>query len=117
MFIRRFSFLEKGAFLLVSMADLNNDLRLAVDTGSVVLGTEQTAKAISSNKAKLVVITSKGKADANADIAHLCSVANVKIVKFKGSSLELGTVCGKPHSVNSLAVIEAGNSKILEESY
>ena len=35
------------------MADLNNDLRLAVDTGSVVLGTEQTMRAINSNKAKL----------------------------------------------------------------
>jgi large subunit ribosomal protein L30e len=99
------------------MADLNKDLRLAVDTGSVVLGTEQTAKAISSNRAKLVVVTTKGKVDSTADIAHLCGIANVKLVKFKGSSMELGTVCGKPYSVNSLAVVEPGNSKILEESY
>jgi large subunit ribosomal protein L30e len=99
------------------MADLNNDLRLAVDTGSVVLGTEETTKAISGNRAKLVVVSAKGKADAVADIAHLCNVAGVKMLKFKGSSMELGTVCGKPYSINSLAVIEAGNSKILNEEY
>lgn len=102
---------------MVSMADLNNDLRLAVDTGSVVLGTEETTKAISGNQAKLVVVSAKGKAEAVADIAHLCNIAGVKLLKFKGSSIELGTVCGKPYSINSLAVIEGGNSKILEESY
>ncbi len=99
------------------MADLNNDLRLAVDTGSVALGTEETQKAVSGNRAKLVVITSKGKADAIDDITHLCNVAGIKLVMFKGSSMELGTVCGKPYSINSLAVIEAGNSKILTEEY
>ncbi|MDE1874280.1 MAG: 50S ribosomal protein L30e [Candidatus Micrarchaeota archaeon] len=99
------------------MADLNNDLRLAVDTGSVALGTKETERAINGNRAKLVVITSKGKQDANDDLTHLCSVAGVKIVRFEGSSMELGTVCGKPHSINSLAVIEPGNSKILEEEY
>jgi large subunit ribosomal protein L30e len=38
-------------------------------------------------------------------------------MKFEGSSIELGAVCGKPFSVNSLAVIEAGESKILNENY
>lgn len=99
------------------MADLNNDLRLAVDTGSVVLGTEETEKAINGNRAKLVVITAKGEASSTNDITHLCGVAGIKLVEFKGSSMELGTVCGKPHSVNALAVIEPGNSKILNEEY
>jgi large subunit ribosomal protein L30e len=99
------------------MSDLNNDLRLAVDTGSVVLGTEETKQAISGNKAKIVVVSAKGKVTANADITHLCNIAGIKIITFSGSSIELGTVCGKPYSVNSLAVIEAGESKILNEEY
>ncbi len=96
---------------------MNNDLRLAVDTGSVALGTAETQKAVHSNRAKLVVITSKGKAGATDDITHLCNVAGIKLVMFKGSSMELGTVCGKPYSINSLAVLEPGNSKILTEEY
>ena len=102
---------------MVSMADLNKDLRLAVDTGSVVIGTEETMKAVSGNRAKLVVVSTKGKAETLADIAHQCNVAGIKLVKFNGNSVELGTVCGKPYSVNSLAVIEPGNSKILSEDY
>jgi large subunit ribosomal protein L30e len=64
-----------------------------------------------------VIISTKGKAAANADMVHLCNVAGVKVMKFEGSSIELGAVCGKPFSVNSLAVIEAGESKILNENY
>jgi ribosomal protein L30E len=33
------------------MADFIKDLRLAVDTGSVVLGTEETKRAVSGSKA------------------------------------------------------------------
>ncbi len=99
------------------MADLNNDLRLAVDTGSVALGTRETVRAVNGNKAKLVVLSSKGRSDAVADVTHLCNVASIRIVKFGGSSMELGTVCGKPYSINSLAILDPGNSKILEESY
>ncbi|MDE1855554.1 MAG: 50S ribosomal protein L30e [Candidatus Micrarchaeota archaeon] len=102
---------------MVSLADLNNDLRLAVDTGSVALGTKETEKAVSGSKAKLVVVTSKGEVNSINDIMHLCNVAGVKVVRFKGSSMELGTVCGKPYSINSLAVIEPGNSKILNGEY
>ena len=107
----------KGAILEASMADLNKDLRLAVDTGSVVLGTEETKRAVSGDKAKLVVVSAKGKSAANADISHLCSIAGIKILRFEGSSIELGAVCGKPFSVNSLAVVDAGESKILNENY
>jgi large subunit ribosomal protein L30e len=102
---------------MVSLADLSNDIRLAVDTGSVALGTNETENAISANRAKLVVVTSKGEVSSTSDVMHLCSIAGVKVVKFKGSSMELGTVCGKPYSISSLAVIEPGNSKILEEEY
>lgn len=99
------------------MADFIKDLRLAVDTGSVVLGTEETKRAVSGNKAKIVIISSKGKPGVNSDMIHLCNVAGVKVMTFEGSSIELGAVCGKPFSVNSLAVIEEGESKILNENY
>ncbi|MDE1825926.1 MAG: 50S ribosomal protein L30e [Candidatus Micrarchaeota archaeon] len=99
------------------MADLVKDIRLAVDTGSVVIGTNEVMRAVNDDKAKLVIIAAKGKKQTVADILHTCSVASVKFIKFKEGSLELGTACGKPYSVNTVAVIEAGNSKILEEEY
>ncbi|MDE1761918.1 MAG: 50S ribosomal protein L30e [Candidatus Micrarchaeota archaeon] len=99
------------------MSDLAKDIRLAVDTGKVALGVNEVMRAIGGDKAKLVIVAEKGKKQAVADLAHTCGVANVKLIKYKEGSLELGTVCGKPYSVNAVAIMEPGNSKILEEEY
>jgi large subunit ribosomal protein L30e len=100
-----------------SLADLSNDVRLAVDTGKVSLGYREVMKSVSTNTAKVVVVAEKGKKSIVDDINHACKIAGIKLLSFKGGSLELGTVCGKPYSVNSLAVIEAGNSSIINEQY
>ena len=100
-----------------SLADLSNDVRLAVDTGKVSLGYREVIKAVNTNSAKVVVVADGGKKSIVDDINHVCRIAGIKLVSFKGGSLELGTVCGKPYSVNSLAVIDAGNSNILTEQY
>jgi len=99
------------------MPDLNNDLRLAVETGSVAFGVKETMRAITADKAKSVVISAKGKGTTLLDIIHLCNIAGIKVIKFKGNSMELGAVCGRPHSISSVAIIDPGTSKILEENY
>jgi large subunit ribosomal protein L30e len=99
------------------MADLNTDLRLAVDTGKVSLGSKETMQALADNRAKIVVVPGKGNAKNIADILHVCGVSDVKVIKFSGSALELGTICGKPYPVSGLAVLEPGNSGILTNSY
>jgi large subunit ribosomal protein L30e len=99
------------------MADLNSDLRMAVDSGEVVLGIEETTRAINVSRAKLVIVSAVGNEGSVSDLTHICGIAGVKLLKFAGNSMDLGAVCGKPYSVSSLAVIEAGHSKILEEEY
>lgn len=99
------------------MGDLVKDIRLAVDTGKVAIGTNEVMRAISGDKAKVVIVAVKGKKDTIADISHTCAVASVKLVKFKDSSLQLGTVCGKPYTINAVAILEPGNSNILNEEY
>lgn len=88
-----------------------------MDTGKVTLGNRSVMRAISDSSAQAVVIAAKGKKEIIEDIIHVCGVAQVKVLKFKGNSLELGATCGKPYSVNALAVISAGNSGILNENY
>ena len=99
------------------MADLTNDIRLAVDTGKVSLGYREVIKAVNTNSAKVVVVAEKGKKSIIEDINHMCKIAGIRLIKFKGGSMELGTVCGRPYSVNSLSVIEPGNSNIVNEEY
>ncbi|MCL4365022.1 MAG: 50S ribosomal protein L30e [Candidatus Marsarchaeota archaeon] len=99
------------------MADLSNDVRLAVDTGKVSLGYREVLRAVNSNSAKAVVVASKGKKDIVEDINHACRIAGIKLIQFNGGSLDFGTVCGKPYSVNTIAVMDPGHSKILDEEY
>ena len=99
------------------MVDIARDLRLAVDTGKVVIGTREVERLIGKDSPKLVVIAAKGKHSDVSDILHLCNVAEIKVLKSDTGSLELGAICGKPYSVNAVAIIEAGDSNILNENY
>ena len=40
--------------------------------------------------------------------------ANISIMQFPGSSVELGTACGKPFPVSVMTIQDAGNSDILD---
>lgn len=99
------------------MTDLSNDIRLAVDSGTTALGANDVSETIRSNSAKVIIVASKNKKNAVQDVFHLAKIANIKVLIFQGTSLELGAVCGKPYSVSMLSVIEPGNSNILNENY
>ena len=88
-----------------------------MDTGKVAIGNKSVIRAINDSSAQAVIVSVRGKKEIIEDITHMCSVAQIKLLKFPGNSLELGTVCGKPFSVNALAVLSEGNSNILKENY
>ncbi|MCL4383617.1 MAG: 50S ribosomal protein L30e [Candidatus Marsarchaeota archaeon] len=92
----------------------SNDIRLAVDSGEVMLGIKQVLKSIENNSVKLVIMASINKEDNLNDIKYISNIANIKLELFNGTSAELGSVCGKPYSVSVLSVINPGNSNILK---
>ncbi len=102
---------------MISMPDLKSDLRLVVDTGKMAVGAKESLAVVSSSKALAVVIAGTGNADVAGDLRHACSIADVKVIKFEGNSFELGSACGKPYSVNAVAILDAGNSDILKNEY
>ena len=97
------------------MADLANDIRLAVDSGKTAIGLNTVVESIKNNSAKLVIVADKAKQSNLQDIQHVASIAGIRVIKFEGNPVELGAVCGKPFSISTLSVIEAGNSNILKE--
>ncbi len=98
------------------MADLSSSIRLAVDSGKVVFGVKEVAASIRKSDAKLVVVSKKGRSSDISDITHIAKIASIKVIPFDGNPIELGAVCGKPFSVSTLAIIDPGNSTILEEN-
>jgi large subunit ribosomal protein L30e len=99
------------------MADLANDIRLAVDSGKAVFGVKESVDSIMASKAKVVVVASSNKKDRINDILHLAKFSSVRVVVFQGNPMNLGVVCGKPHSVSVLSIMEPGSSNILNENY
>ncbi len=94
--------------------DLNKAIRLAVDTGSVDLGSDRAKKNALSGKGKLIIVAANCEKFFKRDVERYAQLSGIPLVQFAGSSVELGNVCGKPFPVQALTVHEAGNSTILE---
>ncbi|MEM0106741.1 MAG: 50S ribosomal protein L30e [Candidatus Micrarchaeaceae archaeon] len=99
----------------MNISDIASEVRLAVDSGNVVLGANSVAKAMHENKAKLVIAVTNSKQNNLLDIEHMAKIAGIKVSIIEGTPNALGAVCGKPYQISMLAIIDEGNSKILEK--
>lgn len=91
--------------------DVQRSLRTAVATGKVLIGADQTQKAIRNGEAKLVILSNNSPQD--DDIRTAATDKRVPVYQFKGMGTQLGPACGKPFPISALAVLEAGESDIL----
>jgi large subunit ribosomal protein L30e len=94
--------------------DVPHAIRLAVDTGKVLLGLDKTSKAALSGSGKLVIIAKGIPRTTSQDVRHYCNLSQLPVIEFEGGSMELGTICGKPFPVSALTIIDPGASDILK---
>jgi len=92
------------------MIDITRELRTLVATGKVTLGARQAMKALKAGNARLVIIV-KNVSKANAEA--LAKFEKAPVYKFPGTSLELGSACGKPFAISVLTVLAPGESQIM----
>ena len=93
--------------------DINKEIRQAVDTGKVILGTDKSLRVIKLGQAKLVIVTSNCPSGVLTDIKRYSGLANTPVHIFEGDSAKLGVACGKTFLVSVLTVFEPGASNIL----
>ena len=89
--------------------DFNASLRKAVKTGTVLLGQNKTQESIEEGKAKLIVVARNSP----ESVKNLVNEIDIPVYVYEGSSVQLGKACGMPYVVSALAVIEPGESDIL----
>ena len=99
--------------MVIDRSTFENELRIAIRTGKVVLGSNNTIKLTKLGKAKLVVIASNAPPHIKKDIKYYTRLSNIPVYEYEGTNLELGAICGKPFSVASLAIVDPGESNIL----
>lgn len=89
-------------------------LRLAVESGKVEFGSKKSVKNSLSGKAKLFVISANTPKVSKDLVTRNAELSNTPILNFEGSSLELGSICGKPYPVAILSVYEVGSSNLMD---
>ena len=94
---------------------LDNEVRLLIKTGKVVIGAKRSIQAIKLGRAKGVVLVTKLPKRIESDVLYYAKVGGIKVVRFNGSSYDLGVAIGKPYPVSAIAILDPGDSSILEE--
>lgn len=89
-------------------------VRQCVDSGKVEFGSNTGIKRALSGKAKLVVIASNCPSEVREDVLRFCKLSGIANAVFEGTSVELGTVVGRPHPVSVLTVYDVGNSNVMD---
>lgn len=94
--------------------DVDRGIRVAVDTGSVVLGSKKSIQSLKLGNGKLVVVADNSPEDIKDDVNYYAKLSNIPVYTYEGTSVELGSVCGKPFTVATLVIDDPGDSTILE---
>jgi large subunit ribosomal protein L30e len=93
--------------------DINKAIATTVKTGKVLFGANNAIKNAKIGKARLIIVAANCPQKIREDIAYYCRLSNVPVIIYKGNSIDLGAVCGKPFMVSALTIREPGDSDIL----
>ncbi|NMC05781.1 MAG: 50S ribosomal protein L30e [Candidatus Lokiarchaeota archaeon] len=98
------------------MTLLNQNLRVLVKTGKIVMGEKNVLRNLRTGQVKLLILAGNMPAAKKAEVLHQVSLQNrkVEVFSYPGSSIDLGNQAGRPHMVSAIAVEQAGDSKILD---
>ncbi|MDO8554229.1 MAG: 50S ribosomal protein L30e [Candidatus Micrarchaeota archaeon] len=90
---------------------LSAAIRLAVESGKVEFGSNIGLKNAAVGKAKLFVVA--GNVSGVMEKFKALK-SEVPTIEFEGSSIDLGSICGKPFPISILSIYEQGSSNILD---
>ena len=96
------------------MTDINKEIKTTVKTGKVLFGVRNAINNAKNGKAKLIIISSNCPQKFLEDIQNYCNFSKISMFIYNGSSIDSGSVCGKPFTVSALTIKDQGDSDILK---
>jgi len=94
--------------------DVDRGIRVAVDTGDVTLGSEKSIQSLKLGKGQLTIVAENSPKAILEDVEYYSKLSEIPVHTYNGTSVELGSVCGKPFTVATLVINDPGDSTILE---
>ena len=96
------------------MSSRDQQLRLALSTGRVQLGSKQTVRELRRGRARMAILSSNCPKDMKESIESYGNLGKVPIWKHEKDSVDLGMLCGKPYPVSAIVINDPGDSRILD---
>jgi len=96
------------------MIDVDKALRIAIKSGKIIIGSKRTLEDMKKGRTKLIIVASNTPSEISQDVEYYAKLSKVPIYIYQGSSWDLGSVCGKPFMVSTLAITDPGDSDILK---
>lgn len=93
---------------------VESELRIAIKTGKVVLGSKETMKVAARGQGKLIILANNCPDDVKKLITYYAKLSGIPTYVTSLSSWELGAACGKSFMVAALTVLDEGDSNILK---
>ncbi len=90
--------------------DLAHALKVALETGTVRIGLEETRDAAQAKKARLLIVA---RSCPDPALTKERAVGKIPIYHYDGSAVELGQACGKPFPISAMAIVDPGSSAVL----
>ena len=91
--------------------DLSRQLKNAIATGNLLFGQRQAKDACAEGNAKLVIVA----ANCPEEYTTALQAAHPEVTMHRALMVnrELGIACGKPFSVSTITVLDAGDSDLM----
>lgn len=90
--------------------DVNREIRMAVNSGSVDFGVKEAKENAEKDECKLLIVASNCP---DETLIESEEYSEVPIYKHRGNNQQLGSAAGKPFAVSTLSIKDAGNSNVL----
>ena len=96
------------------MSSVDHELRLALSTGRVQLGSKMAVREMRRGRARMAILSSNCPAENAEAIETYGRLSEIPVLTHGKDSVDLGVLCGKPYPVSAIVINDPGDSKILE---
>jgi large subunit ribosomal protein L30e len=96
------------------MSSVDHELRMAINTGRVHLGSKVALREMRRGRAMIAILSSNCPEDTRETIENYGQLSEIPVLLHRKDSLDLGVLCGKPFPVSTIVVNDPGDSKILD---
>jgi len=95
------------------LSSIDRELRMAISTGRVHLGSKTAMREIRRGRTKMAIISSNCPEAMRDRIENYGRLAKIPVLRHTKDSLDLGLLCGKPFPVSAIVINDPGDSRIL----